>query len=39
MEGPVPLAVAVGLAVQYFVDFLLVVALARLFQQFQVSRD
>lgn len=34
-----PLAFGVGLAVQYFVDFLLVLILARLFQRFEVSRD
>ncbi|HWX20080.1 MAG TPA: putative ABC exporter domain-containing protein [Candidatus Binatia bacterium] len=35
----VPLGVATWLAVQYFVDFVLVVTLARLFQNFEVSRD
>jgi len=34
-----PLAFATGLAVQYLVDFVLVVLLARLFQRFEVSRD
>jgi hypothetical protein len=34
-----PLAMGVGLAIQYFVDFLLVLALAKLFQRFEVSRD
>jgi len=35
----IPLAIAGGIAIQYFVDFLLVLMLARLFQRFQVSRD
>ena len=34
-----PLAMGVGLVVQYLVDFLLVLILARLFQRFEVSRD
>jgi hypothetical protein len=34
-----PLASVTGLGIQYFVDFLLVLALARLFQRFEVSRD
>jgi hypothetical protein len=34
-----PLAMGVGLAIQYCVDFLLVLMLARLFQRFEVSRD
>jgi hypothetical protein len=33
------LAFASGVAVQYFVDFLLVLALARLFQRYEISRD
>jgi hypothetical protein len=33
------LAFAAGLAVQYLVDFLLVLVLAKLFQRFQVARD
>ncbi len=33
------LAFAVWLAVQYLIDFLLVIALAKLFQRFEVSRD
>ena len=32
-------AIAGGLAVQYFLDLVLVLALAKLFQQFEVSRD
>ena len=32
-------AFAAGLAVQYVVDFLLVLTLAKLFQRFEVSRD
>jgi len=38
-EFSVPLALVAGLAIQYFVDFLLVLMLARLFQRFEVSRD
>jgi len=34
-----PLAFGTGLAIQYLVDFLLVLILARLFQRFEVSRD
>jgi putative flippase GtrA len=34
-----PLAFGVGLAIQYLVDFLLVLMLAKLFQRFEVSRD
>ena len=34
-----PLAFGAGLAIQYFVDFLLVLILAKLFQRFEVSRD
>jgi hypothetical protein len=34
----IPLAITGGIAVQYFVDFLLLLVLARLFQNFQVSR-
>jgi hypothetical protein len=34
-----PLAVATWLALQYAVDFLLVLILARMFQRFEVSRD
>jgi hypothetical protein len=33
------LAFGAGLAVQYFIDFLLVLTLANLFQRFEVSRD
>jgi len=33
------LAFAAGLAIQYLVDFLLVLVLAKLFQRFQVARD
>jgi hypothetical protein len=33
------LAFGTGLAVQYFVDFLLVLMLAKLFQRFEVARD
>ena len=33
------LAFGVGLAIQYFVDFLLILMLAKLFQRFEVSRD
>jgi hypothetical protein len=34
-----PLALSVGLTVQYAVDFLLVLTLAKLFQRFEVSHD
>jgi hypothetical protein len=41
IAGPlsVPFSLAGGLAVQYLIDLLLVLVLARLFQRFEISRD